>query len=120
MEEYIDILDQKGNQTGKTKLKSQAHKDGGLHKSAHIWIINSQNKLLIQKRAPDNDCYQNTWDISSAGHLAAGEQSIDSAIREIDEELGLKLKKENLEYLFSLTCNQITNKGTFINRCLFG
>eukprot|EP01133_Synstelium_polycarpum_P012482 gene12482-14650_t len=41
------------------------------------------------------------WDISTAGHIEAGMNSIDSAIKELDEELGLSVTADQLEYLFT-------------------
>ena len=38
------------------------------------------------------------WDISAAGHISAGEDPVTSGLRETEEEIGLKLKKENLDF----------------------
>jgi len=96
--EYIDVLDKNGNKTGAIKPKSEIHRDGDRHRGSYIWIINSRNELLIQKRSSSKENYPNLWDISVAGHVSAGEDSISSALRETEEELGLKLKKENFQY----------------------
>ena len=37
-------------------------------------------------------------DISAAGHISAGEDPIASGLREVEEEIGLKLKKEDLDF----------------------
>ena len=50
-EEYLDILDEQGNKTGKTKLRSEVHHDGDWHKSVHIWILNSKGDVLLQRRS---------------------------------------------------------------------
>lgn len=47
--EYIDIVDENNNPTGKVKEKQQAHEDGNFHRTAHVWIINDKNELLLQK-----------------------------------------------------------------------
>lgn len=113
--EYTDVLDLDGKPTGQIKLKSEVHRDGDWHKTVHVWLINSRCELLIQKRASSKENYPNMWDISSAGHVLAGENSIAAAMREIREELGLKLPEENLEYLFSIKQQATLNKGTYIN-----
>ncbi len=115
MEEYVDVLDSSGNLTGENKLKSEVHRDGDWHKAVHVWIINPKGELLIQKRSAIKDNLPNMWDIPSAGHLSAGEDSITSAIRETEEELGLKLLSENFEYLFSITQQSIREDGSYIN-----
>lgn len=48
--EYIDIFDENNNPIGEIKEKQQAHEDGKFHRTAHIWIINDKNELLLQKK----------------------------------------------------------------------
>ncbi len=96
MEECFDILDEAGNKIGKVKPRSQVHKDGDWHKAVHIWIVNEKNDILLQKRSPNKDSYPNMWDISSAGHLTAGDDSLSGAIREIKEELGIDILPNQL------------------------
>lgn len=99
MDEYIDILNDAGEISGKTCLKSEAHKNGLFHASTHIWIIDFEKNVLIQKRASNKDVFPNLWDVSVAGHISAGELPIISAIREIKEEVGIKLQENELHYI---------------------
>ena len=94
MEEYFDVLDEFGNKTGKIKLRGHVHRDGDWHKSVHIWIINNNGDILLQRRCPSKDSNPNMLDISSAGHLIAGDDSLSGAIRELKEELNLDVTKE--------------------------
>ena len=94
--EYLDICDSEGNLTGERKTKKEAHALGLWHKAAHIWIINSKHEILIQRRSPFINSHPNMWDISAAGHISAGEDSITSAIRETKEELGLQITLEDM------------------------
>lgn len=50
--EIWDILDENGNKTGRTMVKGEEVPEGFYHLGADIWIINSENKILIQKRSP--------------------------------------------------------------------
>lgn len=112
--EYFDILDENGNLTGTKKERSKVHQDGDWHRAVHIWIINDKNELLLQRRSPNKDSHPNMWDISSAGHLSAGDESLTGAMREISEELGINVQAEQLEYLFTLkSASRYTE--TFIN-----
>ena len=99
MDEYIDILNDAGEISGKTCLKSEAHKNGLFHASTHIWIIDFEKNILIQKRASNKDVFPNLWDVSVAGHISAGELPTISAIREIKEEVGIKLQENELHYI---------------------
>ena len=97
--EYIDIFDENNNPIGRIKEKQQAHEEGDFHRTAHIWIMNDKNELLLQKRSASKKSHPNCWDTSGAGHIKAGESVIDGAIRELKEELGVEAKKEDLEYI---------------------
>ena len=72
-DEYIDILNDDGSDTGKIALKSEAHKKGLFHRSAHLWLYTSTGKVLVQQRAMNKDTFPGLWDISVAGHITAGE-----------------------------------------------
>ena len=98
--EIIDEYNHMGEKIG-TVDKEVAHKKGLWHKSVHVWILNNENRILIQKRCTDKKLYPNTWDASFAGHINAGENSIEALIREGKEELGIDVKIENLNYIFT-------------------
>ena len=100
--EYIDIFDENNNPIGKIKEKQQAHENGNFHRTAHIWIINDKNELLLQKRSASKKSHPNCWDISGAGHIKAGESVIDGAIRELGEELGVEAEEQDLYYITTI------------------
>jgi len=96
MDELIDIVDEHGNYTGKTCLKSEAHKYGYFHPTIHVWLYTSDKQILLQKRALTKKVFPGMWDISVAGHIAAGEDVKIGAIREVKEEIGFDILSENL------------------------
>ena len=95
-DELVDIYDQNNNPLGIQKMKSEAHREGLWHRCAHVWIHNSKGEMLIQLRAKDKAFFPGLWDIPVAGHLRAGEEPIDGAIREIKEELGVDINSQDL------------------------
>jgi isopentenyldiphosphate isomerase len=95
MDELIDILTPEGKPTGKTALKSEAHKNGWFHATAHIWFFTSDKKILLQKRALTKKVFPGIWDISVAGHIGAGEEVLEGAKREVFEEIGLILEDKD-------------------------
>lgn len=97
MDELIDILDSNGNYTHKTALKSEAHAKGLFHPTVHIWFYTTNQEVLIQQRAKNKDTHPLLWDVSVAGHIGAGEDIITSAIREVQEEIGLTINEKDLE-----------------------
>ena len=76
--EYLDIRTKDGRVTGEVKERTKVHEDGDIHGTSHVWIarINAEGEceLLLQKRSADKDAYPGCYDISSAGHLPAGQE----------------------------------------------
>ena len=97
--EYFDIVDEQGNPTGETIERTEAHRRGALHRTAHVWIVrkkHGQIEILLQKRCMDKDSFPGCYDISSAGHIPAGVDYIPSALRELKEELGVDIAADQL------------------------
>lgn len=97
MDELIDLLDSDGNYSGKTALKSEAHKHGWFHATVHIWLYTKDGRILLQQRGASKKTYPSLWDVSVAGHIHAGESIEDAALREIEEEVGWKAQKNSLQ-----------------------
>jgi len=97
-DELIDICDESNNLTKTKKMKSEAQRDGLWRRMAHIWIYNSKGEILLQLRAKEKSLYPDMWDISAAGHVRAGEDSIAAGLREIKEEIGLEVKQNDLHF----------------------
>lgn len=104
--ELFDILNEDGSKTGIVKERGVAHREGALHGTVHIWIVRKNEKsgydILLQKRSNNKDSHPGCYDISSAGHISAGDEIMESALRELWEELGLSVQPEQLE-LFGTT-----------------
>ncbi|HET7271200.1 MAG TPA: NUDIX domain-containing protein [Rubrobacter sp.] len=99
MEELLDILDETGRPIGEVVPKSEAHRRGLWHRGFHCWICGTdaagEPYLLIQRRSATKDTWPGRLDITAAGHLTAGEKPLDG-LREVEEELGLKVEPERL------------------------
>lgn len=115
-EEYLDILDEQGNKTGIARPYLEAHEKGLIHTAVHIWIVNSKKEILIQKREKNRRFFPEHWDISTAGHVSAGQTNIEAAIREVREELGLDFQESDFHLLCTLWTDSLLNNGAFINR----
>lgn len=111
VEEYIDILTRDRKPTGKTALKSQIHKEGHYHNTAHVWFYTDDGKILLAQRAASKTLYPLLWDVSVAGHIDAGETVKEGAIREVMEEIGLKINENDLEKIGVFDCFQKYDSG---------
>jgi len=97
--EIIDIVDENGIPTGETIERSLAHRTGVRHRTTHVWIVRKQGEniqILLQKRSKNKDSFPGCYDISSAGHIPAGDDFAESGLRELEEELGLKVDEKEL------------------------
>lgn len=99
--EYLDVLDENGNKTGKTKSRKECHKDGDWHKVAWLFVVNDKGEIILQKRSKEKETNPNKWTMSASGHLEAGDTDLEGAMRELEEEIGIKVKEAELQYLFS-------------------
>lgn len=99
--EMLDIVDENGVPTGKTVERGEAHQRGIRHRTSHVWIYrihSGRRQLLLQKRSRNKDSFPGCYDISSAGHIPAGQGFEESALRELKEELGVDVKEEQLVF----------------------
>lgn len=97
--ELFDIVDENGIPTGEQVERSIAHAKGILHRTAHLWLFRKKDgkiQVLLQKRSQNKDSFPGCYDISSAGHIPAGVDYIPSALRELEEELGIHANSEEL------------------------
>ena len=100
MDEMIDILDARGTPTGEVAWKSEAHRLWLPHRCFHCWIVSPAGGpagpyLFAQRRAAGKDTWPDLLDVTAAGHLRAGEGTLDG-MREVEEELGLSVRAEEL------------------------
>ncbi|MBI4036302.1 NUDIX domain-containing protein [Candidatus Daviesbacteria bacterium] len=84
VDDLVDWIDENGNLLG-VVTRSRAHLKGLLHRLSVIYLLNNKKQILIQVRAKDSK-----WDHSVGGHVDAGEDHKESAVREMEEELGIK------------------------------
>ena len=96
----IDVRDEAGEPTGEVVWKSEAHRRGLWHRCIHCWIFGvdagtAEPYLLVQRRAATKDTWPGYLDLTVGGHLAAGEEPLDG-LREVEEELGLRVDPERL------------------------
>lgn len=101
--EFVEMFDNKRKPLSKT-VERYTHIPGEYSQGSHVWIMNSKGELLIQKRTPTKKLYPNLWSITSGG-TDVGETTLDTAYREVKEELGINLKPEELELMMSYKRN---------------
>lgn len=99
MEEWLDVVDENGEPTGKIVERTVAHREGIRHRTAHVWLARERDgriQVLLQKRCETKDSHPGCYDMSSGGHIPAGVDYLPSAVRELQEELGVQAEEKEL------------------------
>jgi len=99
--EILDICDEQGQPTGETVERDIAHHEGILHRTAHVWVLRERDgktQILLQRRSRNKESFPGLYDTSSAGHIPAGVDFVPSALRELQEELGISASPGQLHY----------------------
>jgi len=113
--EMLDVLNPDGTPTGEQKSKEEVHTQGLWHRAAHVWFVNGDGEILLQKRAANIRTYPGVFDVSAAGHLTAGDTPIEGALREVAEELGVQLAKDELVKIGEVAQQVTVHDGAYIN-----
>lgn len=94
--ELIKIVDENGHFTGQIMDKEEARDKNLLHNEVAIFIINDKKQVLLQKRSANKRFKPNMWGLC-AGHVNAYETLEEAALREAEEELGIKFSTKELQ-----------------------
>ena len=97
MGELWDVYTIDRRLTGKTCRRGEQEKlsEDEFHLWVMVWIRNPKTgKYLVSQRSADKDTDPLKWE-TVAGHSIAGETSLDAALREVYEEVGITLKPED-------------------------
>lgn len=88
--EMLDIYDENEKSIG-VESYEEVHKKGDWHKVVGLFIINSKNQILMQKRSLKKIISPGLLTVSVGGHLRMGEDVYACMKREAYEEIGLNL-----------------------------
>ena len=97
--EYLDEVDAAGEPTGRSFGRSKVHREGIRHRTSHVWLVRKRGgelQVLLQRRSDDKDSFPGCYDISSAGHIPAGMGFVPSALKELEEEIGVTAEADSL------------------------
>ncbi|AUY24687.1 MAG: isopentenyl-diphosphate Delta-isomerase [Mixta calida] len=103
----VILVDRFDRPTGKME-KLEAHQKGLLHRAVTVYVFNSRNELLLQRRASDKYHCGGLWSNTCCGHPLPDETSQTAAERRLEEEMGLRL---TLTPMFELSYNLPLSNG---------
>jgi len=91
--EIWDLYNEEREKTGETLVRGQSIPQGRYHIVIGAWVMNSLGQILLSQRQ-SNIPNPNYWECTG-GSVLAGESSLEGAVREAREELGIVLNPEN-------------------------
>lgn len=90
--EIFDVVDENDQVIGR-KTRGEVHAEKLLHRAVHVFVYNKHGDLLLQQRSMFKDAHPGVWDSSVSGHLDAGEDYPAAAVREMEEEMGIRVEE---------------------------
>lgn len=104
-EEIFDVVNERDEVIGQ-KPRSEVHRLKLLHRAVHILVTNARGEVFLQKRSMSKDSSPGLWDTSAAGHVDSGETYDACSVRELYEEIGLKITETPKRLVRIEACEQ--------------
>ena len=99
--EHWDLFDRDGKPLCRTIRRGERLHSGEYHLVVHIWVVSSDGKVLLQRRADTKKLMPGEW-AATGGAAISGEDSFTAASRELYEELGIKSDETTLKKVLRL------------------
>ncbi len=107
--EKWDLYTKYREKSGKEHIRGEKIPEGFYHLVVHVWIRNQKGEYLISQRSFRRPTFPLMWECVG-GSVLKGESSIEGAVREVKEEVGLDLEQSAGKLLFSKICGTLDGK----------
>jgi DNA-binding Xre family transcriptional regulator/isopentenyldiphosphate isomerase len=98
--EIWDLYDENRELLGKDHVRGEQLPIDGYHLVVHVWIRNSKGEYLISQRSANRPTFPLVWECVD-GSVVKGEDSLQGALREVKEEVGVDLLPEKGHVILS-------------------
>ena len=118
-DEYLWAIDSRGRVLGK-ETRAESHKRGIIHRVIHVVVLDPRHRIFIKKRSKSKDMFPGQWETHVGGHVAFGDNTRQTAARELEEELGIVEKpvylrrfryrgkeEENITFFYVVTAKKL-------------
>ena len=106
--ELWDLYTENREPTGRIHVRGEVIPDGYYHLVVHVWIQNSKGEYLISQRAASRPTCPLMWECVG-GSVLAGETSLEGALREAKEEVGLDLSPDSGRVILAKTLSSYSD-----------
>lgn len=117
VEERFDVVDP-NDVVIRSEPRSVVHRERLLHRAIHVFVFNSKGQLYLQRRSMTKDTAPGRWVSSCSGHVDSGEEYDVAAVRELEEEIGLKEPGELTRVFKESPCKQTGYEFVWVYRCM--
>jgi isopentenyldiphosphate isomerase len=87
-DEVVALVDEHGQVVGSAP-RSVVRRDNLRHAATAVLVRDPARRIYLHRRTESKDWAPGHWDVAAGGVIALGEQPDDSALRELEEELGI-------------------------------
>ena len=87
----VELVDADGTPVGVCPVGEAHEPPGRLHRAFSVLLFDVDGRVLMQRRALTKSRFAGRWTNTCCSHPAPGEDVIASALRRLDEELGLRV-----------------------------
>ena len=115
-EEFFDVVNELDQVIGR-RSRSEVHRLGLLHRAVHCLVFNRRGQVFLQKRSTKKDRQPGVWDSSASGHVDSGENYDAAMVRELWEEIGLRLSGAPRRLFYLKACPETDQEFVWVYRC---
>jgi isopentenyldiphosphate isomerase len=88
IDEVVALVDRDGHVVGSAP-RSVVRRDNLLHSATAVLVRDPARRIYLHRRSDEKDWAPGHWDVAAGGVIAVGEEPVASALRELEEELGI-------------------------------
>lgn len=89
-DELFDVVDEHDRVIGQAR-RADVHARRLRHRAVHVLCLDGVDRVFLQRRSMLKDSAPGRWCASCSGHLDAGEDYLSAAVRELEEEIGVRV-----------------------------
>lgn len=89
--EFLDVVNENDEIIGKAS-KKEVYEKQLLHRIVHVFVFNDKGEMALQLQSIHKTFCPRHWGTTAGGHVRTGEIYEEAALRELEEESGVRLK----------------------------
>lgn len=94
-DELFDVVDEHDAVIGQAR-RADVHAQKLRHRAVHVLCFDAAGRVFLQRRSLLKDSAPGKWCASCSGHVDAGEDYETAAVRELAEEIGVRVEPGEL------------------------